>query len=178
MTDLAREYGEGLYLLAKEENISAEVMDQLEMLAHSFRDNPEYVSLLSNMALPVSERKSVIDSVFQGQVHPYVVNFLKILCERGALGEFRGCVTSYKSQFNSDNGIVEAVVTTSSPMTDAQRSSLISKLTEMEGAKVHLTEKIDSSIMDGIVLEMNGRRYENTVAERLRSIHRVMNGKE
>lgn len=178
MTDLAREYGEGLYLLAKEENITDEVMGELELIKVSFHDEPSYVALLSNMALPASERKGIIDSVFGGKIHPYVINFLKILCERGALNEFSGCLASYKAQFNRDNAIVEAVVTTTRPLSSEQRTKLMEKLTKMNNCKVRLTEHIDEGLLDGIVLEMNGRRYESTVSGRLEKIQRVMKGKE
>ena len=88
MTELAREYGDGLYALAAEEHIADDVLQQLQALKASFRENPQFLKLLSNMALSKAERVGIIDAALRSQVHPYVLNFLKILCERGALNEF------------------------------------------------------------------------------------------
>ena len=79
MTELAREYGDGLYALAEEENISREVLDQLLSLRSLFREQPDFVRLLSNMSLSKEERVQILDSVLRGQIHPYLLNFLKII---------------------------------------------------------------------------------------------------
>jgi len=84
VTELAKEYGAGLYQLAAEENASAQILDQMRTLRGCFKEQPQFLRLLSNMALSKEERVGIIDTAFRGQVHPYMLNFLKILCERGA----------------------------------------------------------------------------------------------
>ena len=95
MTDLAEEYGKGLYDLTEEEHISEDVLAQLRVLRGLFRDQPDFIRLLCNMSLAKEERTAILDGALRGQVHPYVLNFLKILCERGALHEFEGCVSAF-----------------------------------------------------------------------------------
>ena len=126
------------------------------------------------MSLSKEERVKIIDSVLRGQVHPYVLNFLKILCERGALTEYEGCLAAFKTLYNQAHGIVEAAVTTAVPLDDQQRARMAEKLSEMTGKKVMLTEKIDASLMGGVLVEMNGQRYDNTLKNRLKSIHSAM----
>ena len=85
MTDLSREYGDGLYALCAEEGIAKEILEQLQALKACFDEQPDFCRLLSNMSLSKQERVGIVDRTLRGQVHPYVLNFLKILCERGAL---------------------------------------------------------------------------------------------
>ena len=174
MTELAREYGDGLYALAEEENISREVLSQLQVLVGCFREQPDFLRLLGNMALSKEERVRILDDAFRSQVHPYLLNFLKILCERRALGEFEGCVAAFKAQYDEAHGIVEAVVTTAVALDDKQRARLSAKLSEMTGREVELREKVDPAVIGGVLLEMNGRRYDNTLTTRLKSIHSAM----
>ena len=103
MTELAKEYGAGMYALAAEENIAKDVLEQLRTLKSCFKEQPQFVRLLSNMALGKEERLGILDSALRGQVHPYVLNFLKILCERGALSEFAGCEEAYRELYNKDH---------------------------------------------------------------------------
>ena len=56
MTELAREYGDGLYALAAEEHIADDVLAQMQTLKDSFKENPQFLQLLSNMALSKAER--------------------------------------------------------------------------------------------------------------------------
>ena len=176
MTELAREYGDGLYLLAEEENLSREFLEQLLSLKSLFREQPDFVRLLGNMSLSKEERVNILDSVLRGQVHPYLLNFLKILCERCALNEYEGCLAAFKALYNQEHGIVEATVTTAVPLDDEQRTRLAEKLSAMTDKTVALNEKIDESLMGGVLLEMNGQRYDNTVRHRLESVRRAMVG--
>ena len=174
MTELAREYGDGLYALTEEENISREVLEQLLALKSLFREQPDFVRLLGNMSLSKEERVKIIDNVLRGQIHPYLLNFLKILCERCALNEYEGCLAAFKSLYNQAHGIVEATVTTAVQLDDEQRARMTEKLSAMTDKQVVLVEKIDASLMGGVLLEMNGQRYDNTLKHRLKSIHSAM----
>ena len=174
MTELAREYGDGLYALTEEENLSKEVLEQLLSLKKLFREQPDFIRLLSNMSLSKEDRVKIIDQVLRGQVHPYLLNFLKILCERGALNEYEGCLSAFKTLYNQAHGIVEATVTTAVALDDEQRARLSKKLSAMTGKTVELIEKVDASLVGGVLLEMNGQRYDNTLKSRLKSIHSAM----
>ena len=97
MTDLSREYGDGLYALCAEEGIAKEVLEQLQALKACFDEQPDFCRLLSNMSLSKQERVGIVDRTLRGQVHPYVLNFLKILCERGALHAFKELLLAFKA---------------------------------------------------------------------------------
>ena len=174
MTELAREYGDGLYALCEEENISHEVLDQMLSLSRFFKEQPDFTRLLGNMSLSKEERVKILDSVLRGQIHLYLLNFLKILCERGALNEYEGCLAAFKTLYNQAHGIVEAFVTTAVALDDEQRARMTEKLSKMTGKKVVLNEKIDATLVGGVLLEMNGQRYDNTLKNRLKSIHSAM----
>ena len=50
MTEVGSTYGEALYSLAREENLSKVIYDQLKVLSASFAQEPEFVRLLSSPA--------------------------------------------------------------------------------------------------------------------------------
>lgn len=174
MTELAREYGDGLYALCAEEHIEQDVLAQLHELKSCFHQEADFLRLLGNMSLPKQERVDILDRTLRGQVHPYLLNFLKILCERGALSEFDGCEAAFREDYNRDHGVVEATVTTRLALTDPQRAALMAKLQGMTGREVVLQEKIDPGVKGGVLLEMNGQRYDGTVRHRLESIRQAM----
>ncbi len=174
MTELSREYGEGLYFLCVEENLAAEALEELTALKGLFHENPDFCRLVSNHALSKQERVQILDNALRGQVHIYVLNFLKILCERGIIGEFDGCVEAFRTFYNRDNRVVEAVATTSVPLDDVRRAQLVEKLCAMSGKQVQLIEKVDPAVMGGVLLEMEGKRYDNTLRHRLSQMRQVL----
>ena len=111
MTKTARVYGGSLYDLAAEEKLDGQIMEQMNEIRQIFRENPGYLKLLGEPAIPQEERMKLLDEAFGGQVEPYLLNFLKLLCEKKILREFSGCCEEFTRRYNVDHGIVEAVVT-------------------------------------------------------------------
>ena len=178
MTELAREYGDGLYALCAEEKLDTRALEELAQLKAVFRQERDFFRLLSNLSLSKEERVGILDRALRGQVHPYLLNFLKILCERGALYEFEGCESAFRENYNRDHKVLEAQVTTGAPMDEAQRRQMIEKLKAMTGREIHLQEKVDPAVIGGVLLEMDGRRYDNTLRGRLARIKAKMTGEE
>ena len=174
MTEFGREYGDGLYALCAEEKITEPVLSQLDELKTLFRQNPDFIRLLSNMSLPKDERVHIVDEALRDQVHPYVLNFMKLLVERGAVYEFESCESAYRESYQADHRISEAVVTTAKPLSGEQRERLIKKLTQMTGKQIKLTETTDPDVMGGVLLEMDGRRWDNTIRQRLEDIRQAI----
>lgn len=177
MTGLAREYGEGLYALAAEEKLEKQMLDELKTLKKCFRENPDFLRLMGNMSIGKEERLGIVDHALRGQVHPYVLNFLKLLCERGAANEFALCETVFREAYNREHGVIEARVTTGAPLTPEQRARLTARLKKMTAKEVTLKERVDASLLGGVVLEMEGKRYDNSVAARLEKIHEAIAGR-
>ena len=170
MTELQREYGEALYLLCSEEGLDAEVLDEVSAMADAFEESPDYVRLLDNRALAVESRLQILDEGFSGRVHPYVLNFLKILTQRGAIAEFRGCAEQFRQLYLKAHNIVEAKVTTAVALTTAQQQELCRKLEAISGRKVQVLTRVDPALMGGVRVEMDGQRYDNSVKHRLEDI--------
>ena len=124
MTEFGREYGDGLYALCAEEKIEGEVLQELHALQELFRNQPDFIRLLSNMSLSKQERVGIADHALRGQVHSYVLNFLKILVERGAVHAFPECCQAFQEGYNADHKVVEAEATTAQPLNEEQRETV------------------------------------------------------
>ena len=176
MTEFGREYGEGLYALCAEERFERDALLEVQALKESFRENGDFIRLLGNMTLSKEQRVQIVDDTLKGSVHEYVLSFLKLLVERGGIHEFAECADAYRACYNRDHGVVEAEVTTAQPLDAGQRQKLIEKLQSMTGKEVVIKEKVDASVLGGVLLQMDGKRYDSTVAHRLQAIRQAMAG--
>ena len=167
MTEAGNIYGEALYALAREEGLSEVILSQLKTLDESFRQEPEFLRLLSTPSLSKSERCRILDDAFRGQVQPYLLNFLKILTEKGYIRRFNDCVEAYTSVYNQDNGILPVTAVTAVALTSEQAARLKEKLGTITGKKITLTNKLDSTVLGGMRLDYDGKRIDDTVAHRL-----------
>ena len=172
MTETARMYGGSLYDLAAEEGLEDRILEDLDGAAAIFKDDPEYLHLLSIPSIPKKERCALLDEALRGQVHLYVLNFLKILCEKGTLRELPGCARAYRIRYNAAHGILEATAITAIAMTAAQTEQLRQKLETITGKKIDLATKIDPSVLGGIRLDIEGTELDGTVQNRLATLRR------
>ena len=176
MTEFGREYGEGLYALCAEEKLDRAVLEEVQAIQKAFRENEAFLHLLGNMSMSKEERVRIVDETFKGQIHEYTLNFLKILVERGAIHAFDDCAAAYQESYFRDHQVAVAEVTTASPLNGEQRNRLMEKLKKLTGKEIVIKEKIDPSVMGGVLLQMDGKRYDNTVRHRLAAIKQTMAG--
>ncbi len=170
MTETARMYGGSLYDLAAEEGLEKRILEELDQVSALLKDDPAYLHLLSIPSIPKKERCGLLDEALRGQIHPYVLNFLKILCEKGTLRELPGCARAYRVRYNQANGILEAVAVSAVPMTAQQTTRLHEKLETVTGRQIDLKTKVDPSVLGGIRLDIEGTELDGTVKNRLASL--------
>ena len=160
--------------MAKDEDLSNSILNVLRVLSESFSQEPEFLRLLSSPNLTKQERCQVIDNCFQGKIHAYVLNFLKLLTEKGYIRHFSDCVASYRNQYNEDNGILPVTAVTAIALSDAQTQRLTEKLTLVTGKSIDLTNRVDPSCLGGMRLDYDGKRLDDTVAHRLEAVRSLL----
>ena len=174
MTEVGNVYGESLYELAKEENLTQEIGSQLKVLQQSFRQEPDFGKLLSSPNLTKAERCQILDDSFRGSVHQYVLNFLKILTEKGYMRHFSYCCDAYLEHYDQDNGILRVNAVSAVALTEAQKDKLTQKLSRITGKEIALRNRIDPAVLGGIRLDYDGQRLDDTVSHRLDAIRDLL----
>ena len=145
MTETARMYGGSLYDLAAEEGLDERILGELDGVTALLNGDAEYLHLLSIPSIPKKERCALLDEAFRGQVHLYVLNFMKLLCEKGSLRELPGCARAYRVRYNEAHGILEATAVSAVPLTAEQTGRLHEKLEKVTGR--HIASKRRSSLL-------------------------------
>lgn len=170
MTEVETVYGESLYELAKDEGLSASIAAELETLQTVFQQEPDYLRLLCSPTLTKAERCQIVDDGFRGRVHPYVLNFLKLLTERGYARYFPGCCDTFAKHYYRDSGILPVTAVTAVALSPVQAQRLTNKLGEVTGKKIKLTNPVDPTVLGGVRLDYDGQRLDDTVSHRLVAI--------
>ena len=174
MTEVGNVYGESLYELAKEENLTLEIRSQLQVLQQSFRQEPEFLKLLASPNLTKAERCQILDDSFRGKLNPYLLNFLKILTEKNYVRHFSDCCDAFAAHYNQDNDILPVTAVTAVALTDTQADMLSDKLGRITGKHIELHNRIDPSCLGGVRLDYDGQRLDDTVSHRLDAIRDLL----
>ena len=174
MTQIANAYAQGLYALAGEETLQETILQQMEALREAFDREPGFYRLLSAPNISKQEKIDVVDTSLRDKVHPYLLNFLKILTERGYAAAFSKCCDAFRRQYNAEFGILPVQAVTAVPLNPGQIEKLTEKMSAITGKTVLLTNVADPACLGGVRLDYDGKRVDGTVKNRLNSIAAVL----
>ncbi len=174
MTDISKEYGTALFMLACEKNAKNEYARALTELEKAFTESPEYLVLLSSPAVTLAERLSAIEKAFVSLPED-VVSYLKLLCEKGRISCFFESAKVFRGLLEESEQKMTAKVTSAVPLTDKEKSALITKLETMCHKEISLETYIDETLLGGLLVELDGKVLDGTLKRRMRDVKEVMN---
>ena len=174
MTQVGSVYGEALYELACGENQQDEILEQLKALNESFRLTPEFIKLLGSHAISKQERCQVLDDSFRGKINQYLLNFLKILTEKGYMRHLGDCCDAFTGHFDQDNGNLRVTAVTAVALSEAQSARITEKLNRITGKHIILQNRIDPAVLGGVRLDYDGQRLDDTVSHHLDAVRELL----
>lgn len=175
MTEIGKEYGTALFLLACEQNKKSEYGEALKTVRKVFESEPDYLVFLASPSIPKSERLSALEEAFSKKIPAYVLFYLQLLCEKGRIDCFFESVNEYLALVDASEHISNACVTSAVELTDAEKEKLQNKLESMYHGEVRTTYCVDNSLLGGLIVEVDGKVLDGSLRHRLRQVKEVMN---
>ncbi len=174
MTPIGNQYGQTLYTLAAEEGLVEPILQELTILKDTLHHQPEYIRLLSTPTLSKQERCALLEEAFAGKLQPYVLNFLKLLTQKGYMRHFADACTAFSDCYDADHGILPVTVVTAIPLSQEQARRLQDKLAQLTGKTIRMHNRIDPECMGGVRLEYDGKCVDGTIANRLDNMRKTL----
>ena len=175
MTEISKEYGTALFMLACEERQQRSYADALEKIRTAFVDHPQYAEMLSSPSIPLQVRLNAIEAAFSETAPEHVLSYLKLLCEKGRISCFLESVEEYRALLNASEHISNAKITSAVALTDAEKQKLIRKLESMNRGRVRAEYFVDETLLGGLIVEVDGKIMDGSLRHRLYDVKEVMN---
>ena len=176
MSQVAERYALALFQTAQKHDAAASVEQDLREVKKVFLQNPELQSLIGSPKLSADQKKNLITELF-GQAHVFVVNTMQILTERKRLDEVIAMVDSFIELSNDAQGIEDAKVYSTRPLTEEERASISSVFAKKIGKQtLRIENVIDPSLIGGLRLQIGNRIYDSSVSTKLARLQRQLIG--
>lgn len=105
---------------------------------------------------------------------PEVLSVLSQMAAHGDMDKISDVLALYGEMAEGDQHTVGVTVTTAVPLDHELRARVTQKCELDLGQNVFLIERVDPSIIGGIILTVNGRRYDASVRHQLEQAQKVM----
>ncbi len=173
MKKLCKEYAKALYELASEHSLEDTISTQLRQVCTLLDDNPDYVRLLDNPAIEKKQRIKLASEAF-ADVQEYLKSFILLLTEARHTNELARCADCFQRIYDTKHGILRAEIITACGIDDTRAESIRTKLEAKTGKQVVLSQKIDPSLIGGVLLKYGTRQIDMSVKASLNSISEMI----
>lgn len=168
--DVGRLYAEAMLDLADEQGQGDALLEELAELVAYLDRHPELERFLASPLVDEEGRARVIEELFRGKVSDLLADALQVINRKGRLGLVRAVAEAYRRAHRDRRGFVDVYVRTAVPLTETLRSRLQDALAATTGKKPILIERVVPSLIGGMVVEVEGRKVDASVASWLRDL--------
>ncbi|MCI5578774.1 MAG: F0F1 ATP synthase subunit delta [Oscillospiraceae bacterium] len=178
MNDKAEKvYGDAFFSLCCEENEAGlkDYLNELTELSKVFSDNPEFIKLMSTPTVTLDEKKAFLEEMQKsGNISALTGNLLGVLAEKGRMNCFAGIAKRFRELYNDKFKLAEITVTSSVPLSDKMKNEIAQKMSKVIGKTVTINEKVNPSIIGGVIIDYGSRRYDGSVKARLNELSKEL----
>ncbi len=172
MNLLVSRYAEPFYRAAKEAGEIDRVRADLESLATLWNEPAMHAFMLSPQ-VPDAEKIALVKQILP-DASKLTINFFKLAFERGREEILPDIPGEFFRRVRSDSGIVKAITTSAVTLSPDQQTELAKKLGTELKKTVELEVTVDPSLIGGMVIEIEGKRYDGSIIRRLDSLKHKM----
>jgi len=176
-TGLSARYAAALYALAFERNALNGVVEQMAALGRLISESPALKALLANPLTDLTKAGPALNEALAAQgVGELVRNFVGVVVANRRLRDLAVLVQGFAAYAAAKRGELPVTVTTAHRLSDVQRTQLLARLTEAGFGNVLLSERVDATLLGGLVLRAGTKIYDTSLKSRLNRLNYSLKG--
>jgi len=171
---ISKPYAVAAYEFAKDNDVVAEWGEFLRKCAAFIRE-PEVEQSLKN---PFVSQENLLDVFFEvlldSEINEYVINFLKVIAHNKRISLITDIEKIFSELNNKDANVKQALVILAYEVDELFLKSLREKLEKKFECSLELSVKIDSKIIGGVIVEIDGMLIDDSIVSNLKKIQNSM----
>jgi F-type H+-transporting ATPase subunit delta len=165
---VGKRYATALLELSSAANSIERVSRDLRDFAHSWQGSRELRAVFENPSVSQQSRRAVLrDMALQSSMSAEVRDLLMLLADRERLRHVAEVADAYEAMAEARSGKVRAEITTATALPAAYFTELERSLAAITGRQIVLTQKIDPSLIAGVVTRIGDPMFDGSIKSRL-----------
>ncbi|MCZ6806181.1 MAG: ATP synthase F1 subunit delta [Deltaproteobacteria bacterium] len=175
MSALGRRYAKALLELAREQNQTDQVMDDVGALSDAWEASSELREIVRNPVVAKGALRATMDAIMDKLgTSKLVRNTIGLLTDRGRLSYLKEVLDAFEELAEAETGRVRAEVISARPLAEAYYSRLQEKLQRATGQRIVLVKKEDPSLIGGVVTRIGDRVFDGSISNRLSELRETL----
>jgi F-type H+-transporting ATPase subunit delta len=181
-TGLAGRYAQALLALADDRRqadagVTDRIANDLDRIFALWRDDETFRAFVSDPRLDAqAQRRGAFGVLERAGIGEEVRNLVGVMIANRRLGALPQVAQAFGALLAERRGQQAAEVTSAHPLSDTQRSQIAARLTEAGYSGVKLTERVDPSILGGLIVRVGSRLYDSSIKSKLQRMQYALKG--
>jgi F-type H+-transporting ATPase subunit delta len=174
---IASRYAKSLIDFAQENNKLEEVRTDMALLDKAL-ESRDLVMLLKSPIVNELKKKEIFNVLFDGKLSDTTLGYLNIIMNKGREEYIPAISNEFEAQYKLMKGISEVKLTTATPISEANLSSIKAKLLSSNetSQEVEIDTIVDPSILGGFIIEIGDKLYNDSIAYKLSQMKKGFKG--
>ncbi|OYQ33283.1 ATP synthase F1 subunit delta [Flavobacterium cyanobacteriorum] len=166
-------YAKAILEMAQASGTADQVNNDMSLIAKTIKENTELETFLNSPNVKLEAKESALKEIFTGTSN-ITHGLFRLLLENKRFEILGQVAMQYKAQYDTLNGVEEAVVTTAFPITPELEAKVLNKIKEFSDKKITLKNIVDPAIIGGFILRIGDKQFNASVANRLLTLKREL----
>jgi F-type H+-transporting ATPase subunit delta len=171
---IADSYALALLELSEERGNSDEVLSELGELVGYLGRDAALADFLASPAVDDQARAAAMEKMLRGRLNDLLLDTLLVLNAKGRSSMIGALYERYRLALQRVRGGIDVLITSAVPLTDGSRERLRQMLAHRTGLSPQLVEKVDESLLGGLVVQIGDQRLDCSVSHRLHRLREAL----
>ncbi len=173
MSLAVKRYADALLDIAFEEHCEDEIYNEYKLFYEQLRSDKDFNRLVTEKILSSDELKAMIAKVLDGG-NTFLISFIMTLIERNRMDEVEEMFLSFERGYKEKKNILEVEAVTAVELSEKQIAEIKQKLGAKYGKEIVLQNKVDPSILGGMVLYVGNKMLDASVKAKFEGLKKEL----
>lgn len=152
---------------ARKKGNREQILLEAEQLVETFDREEIFYKYFRSPSVPGEEKKNVIRQIYEGHIQPELMEFLLMVIDRNAESQLSEIVRRYHILLNESMGVSNGIIYSAIPLEEDKIAAFEAKLKTYFDKDIQLLNRVDTSLIGGARIFIEGRLIDMSVKKRL-----------
>jgi len=170
----AKRYAKALFELTKETDLLDRTEQDLQLIIKVIYDDEEIRKFLAHPQITREVKKKIVASALSDKILKLTKNMLFQLIDNNRQEVLGEILNQYVKLANDHRGIIDVEAISVVSLNEKEKDKITESFQNKFGKKVRLKNKIDSSILGGMVIRIEDKVYDGSIKTKLQVMKRSL----
>lgn len=175
ISEVSKRYARALYQHAKAGGSADKVLGELRALNQAVTQDAAILDFLNQPLITPDQKITALNAALSGKISQDLLSTLNLLANKNRLGIFSELAQAFESIIDADHGVTRGTVRSASALTPEARKKIEDKINQVTGKKVILTFTEDKKLLGGMVAQVGGWTFDDSLDSNLHRLNEELN---